>query len=65
MIYKTTKMAEVLKMHPDAIKVLNGFGLNCSECSGAKHESVQQGAINHGLDVNELLAKLNEMLTEA
>jgi len=64
-INKKTKMAEVLKMHPDAIKVLNSFGLRCAECSGAKHESVQQGAINHGLDVNELLAKLNALLAQA
>jgi len=61
-IDKTTKMTDVLKMHPDAIKVLNSFGLCCAECSGAKHESVQQGAINHGLDVDELLAKLNALL---
>lgn len=64
MIDKSTKMADVLKMHPDAINVLNSFGLCCSECSGAKHESVQQGAINHGLDVNELLAKLNALLAK-
>ena len=61
MIEKTTKMTEVMKMHPDAVKVLAEFGLCCSTCSGAKHESVQQGAINHGLDVNELLLKLNAL----
>ena len=50
-------------MHPDALKVLADFGLNCAECSGAKHESIQQGAINHGIDVNELLKKLNELFS--
>lgn len=64
MIQKTTKMTEVLKMHPNAVNVLAEVGLNCSTCSGAKHESVQQGAINHGLDVNELLKKLNALLTD-
>ncbi|MEA3466005.1 MAG: DUF1858 domain-containing protein [Thermodesulfobacteriota bacterium] len=61
MIDKTTKMIEVLKMHPEAVNVLAELGLCCSTCSGAKHESVQQGAINHGLDVNELLQKLNAL----
>jgi hybrid cluster-associated redox disulfide protein len=64
MIDKMTKMADVLKMHPEALSVLKGLGLNCGECSGAKHESVQQGAINHGLDVNELLQKLNALFPE-
>lgn len=63
MIDKMTKMTEVIKMHPDALKVLADFGLNCAECSGAKHESIQQGAINHGIDVNELLKKLNELFS--
>ena len=64
MIDKTTKMTEVLQMHPNAVQVLAGFGLCCSTCSGARHESVQQGAINHGLDVNELLEKLNVLLLD-
>jgi len=65
MIDKMTKMTEVLKMHPKAVEVLAEFGLCCSTCSGARHESVQQGAINHGLDVNVLLAKLNALLPDS
>ncbi|OQY22856.1 MAG: disulfide oxidoreductase [Desulfobacteraceae bacterium 4572_35.2] len=64
MIEKSTKMTEVLQMHPNAVHVLAEFGLRCSTCSGARHESVQQGAINHGLDVNELLEKLNALLLD-
>lgn len=64
MIDKNTKMAEVLKKHPKAINVLADYGLCCSTCSGARHESIQQGAINHGLDVNELLEKLNDLLLD-
>lgn len=58
-------MAEILKLHPKASSVLEGYGLQCSTCSGAKHESLQQGAINHGLDVEELLAKLNALFAES
>ncbi|MCD6527819.1 MAG: DUF1858 domain-containing protein [Desulfuromonas sp.] len=57
-------MAEILKMHPEAITVLESFGLCCSTCSGAKHESLQQGAINHGLDANELLSQLNALFSD-
>lgn len=64
MINKMTKMTEVLKMHPQAVEVLAEFGLCCSTCSGARHESIQQGAINHGLDVNVLIDKLNALLVD-
>ena len=63
MIDESTKMAKVLTMHPDAKKVLANIGMACASCSGAKHDSVRQGAINHGLDVEELLSQLNNMLT--
>lgn len=61
LITEMTKMAEILTMHPDADKVLARFGLCCSSCSGARHESLRQGAINHGLDVQELLQQLNAL----
>lgn len=61
-ITKQTKMRDILSMHPDAATLLASFGLQCSTCSGAKHESLQQGAINHGLDVDDLLAALQNLI---
>nr|WP_320050887.1 DUF1858 domain-containing protein [uncultured Desulfuromonas sp.] len=61
MFEKTTKMTEILKGHPKAKEVLESYGLQCSTCSGAKHESLELGATNHGLDVNELLSRLNAL----
>ncbi|MDD2557280.1 MAG: DUF1858 domain-containing protein [Desulfuromonadaceae bacterium] len=53
-----TKMVDILRLYPEAQVVLGEFGLHCSSCSGAKHESLRHGAINHGLDPEELLARL-------
>jgi hybrid cluster-associated redox disulfide protein len=53
-----TKMVDILRMHPEAGAVLAEYGLHCAECSGARHESLRQGAINHGLDPEELLARI-------
>ena len=62
MIELTTKMVDILKMDPEAAKILKSCGLCCATCSGSKHDTVQMGAINHGMDANELLAKLNNLL---
>ncbi|MCA1796861.1 MAG: DUF1858 domain-containing protein [Desulfuromonadaceae bacterium] len=59
-----TKMVEVLKLHPEAQALLGEYGLHCAECSGVTHESLRQGAINHGLDPEELLQRLNALLAE-
>lgn len=57
-----TKMVDILRLHPETQALLAEYGLHCAECSGAKHESLRQGAINHGLDPEELLARLNALL---
>lgn len=59
-----TKMMDILRLHPEAQAVLAEYGLHCSGCSGAKHESLRQGAINHGLDPEEVLARLIALTTE-
>ena len=59
-----TKMVNILRLHPETKALLAEYGLHCAECSGAKHESLRQGAINHGLDPEELLARLNALLAK-
>ncbi|MGD9848728.1 DUF1858 domain-containing protein [Desulfuromonas thiophila] len=61
-IDKMTKMADILAMHPQMAAVLASYGLHCQGCGGARHESLRQGATNHGLDVDELIARLNAVL---
>lgn len=57
-----TKMLDILRLYPGAKTVLAEYGFHCAECSGAKHDSLRQGAINHGLDPEELLARLKDQL---
>lgn len=51
--------AQAMKMHRDVVKVLARYNLGCIGCMGAQAESLEQGCIAHGLDVNDLLKELN------
>lgn len=53
---------EILKIKPEAAKVLAQFNLGCVGCLGATTESLAQGAKAHGLDVEEILKALNAIL---
>lgn len=53
---------EVMSKHPDVVKVLGSFNLGCVGCMGAQHETLEQGATAHGLDVEELLTALNAIV---
>ncbi len=52
---------EVMRKNPQVARVLSNFNLGCVGCMGAQHETLEQGAIAHGLDVEMLLAALNAL----
>lgn len=54
-------IGEVVRMHPDAGRVLMSFGLGCISCPGAQMETLEQGAMVHGIDVEEMVEELNKL----
>ncbi len=42
------------------IEVFNEVGMHCLHCAFAHGETVAEAALTHGLDVDELVARLNE-----
>ncbi|SHJ87947.1 DUF1858 domain-containing protein [Tepidibacter formicigenes] len=59
-ITKDTLISEVLRINPNAAPILMGFGMGCLGCPSAQMESLEQAAAVHGIDLDELLNKLNE-----
>ena len=60
--YNTT-FGELLRMKPEVGKILKDkFNLGCVGCGGAEHETLIQGARAHGLDVDEFIKGLKEVL---
>lgn len=60
-ITKKMTFHEILRSHPDAARVLAGFNLGCVGCMGAQHETLEQGAMAHGMDPDVLLDALNKL----
>lgn len=58
-ITKDMTFLEMLKAYPETAKVLKKYNLACAGCLGAQSEPIDLGAINHGLDPEQLLADLN------
>jgi hybrid cluster-associated redox disulfide protein len=61
-ISKEMTFNEVLRKHPDSVKVLKKYGMNCFGCLGAEAESLEYGAIAHGVNLDSLLNDLNKAL---
>lgn len=62
-INKDMTIYEVLQICPDIAPVFFEFGMHCLGCPISRGETVEQAAAAHEVDVNEMLAKLNEFIS--
>lgn len=59
-ITKDMTLGEVLNYKEEATTILMGFGMHCFMCPTAQHETLEEAAMVHGIDLDVLLKKLNE-----
>lgn len=60
MITKETLIGEVLEINSELAEILLGAGMHCLGCPAAAGESLEEACAVHGIDVEELVKKLNE-----
>ena len=60
-ITKDMLIIDIITKYEKTIPMFMAFGMGCVGCLAAKGESVEQAAAVHGIDVDFLLEKLNEV----
>ena len=58
---KDTLIGEILEKAPDKADVLLEIGMHCLSCPASMQETLEEACEVHGVDVNEVLEKLNEV----
>ena len=58
-IEKTTKIGEWIEKAPEKADILLEAGMHCLGCPSAQAETLEEACMVHGIDVDELLEKLN------
>ena len=58
---KDMTLGEALKNHKNTDKVLMGFGMHCFSCPFSQMETIEQACMVHGLELDLVLSKLNEL----
>lgn len=56
---KEMTIGEILQINPNAAPVLMEMGMHCLGCPSAQGESLEMAAMVHGMDIDELMAKIN------
>lgn len=65
MVTKEMTIAEVLNLHRGTARIFMEFGMTCLYCPHATAESLEEAGNAHGVNVDELVAQLNEFLATA
>jgi len=55
-------LSDVIEEFPDIIQIFHKYNLHCLGCMLAKGESLKDGLLGHGLNVDEVINEMNELL---
>lgn len=61
-ISKEMLMGEILDTDARVVPVLLDAGMHCVGCPSHQFESLEEACMVHGIDVDELVSKLNETI---
>lgn len=61
-ITKDMSILEVVQKYPDTVDVFVNAGMGCLGCAAAHFENIEQGAMTHGIDVDQLVKDLNTVV---
>ncbi len=62
-ITKDMKIEAVVTEYPESMMVFMRHGLHCVGCHVSAFESIEEGAMAHGINVDALVADLNKVVT--
>ena len=63
-IEKTTIIGEVLDIAPQTAPLFMAIGMHCLGCPSSRGETVEEACAVHGVDVDKLLAIVNEVANQ-
>ncbi|MDE7433420.1 MAG: DUF1858 domain-containing protein [Lachnospiraceae bacterium] len=61
-VSKDMLIGDIVKIDGGIIPILMGAGMHCVGCPSAQGESLEEAAMVHGLDVDDLLEDINNYL---
>ena len=61
-VSKDMLIGEIVRIDDGIIPILLSSGMHCIGCPSAQGESLEEAAMVHGIDSDELVTKINEYL---
>lgn len=61
-ITKDTTIGDAIQAAPGLVPILMSAGMHCIGCPSSIGESIEEAAMVHGLDVDDLMESINDYL---
>jgi hybrid cluster-associated redox disulfide protein len=61
-VTKSSSINNVLRDYPETIKVFEKYNMGCLGCMGATAESIENGAMMHGIDSSIIVKEINNLI---
>ncbi len=58
MITKEMSIGEIVEKYPNTVDIFKNFGMGCLGCAIAHFETLEEGVMAHGIDLDEILGAL-------
>ena len=63
LITKQTTINEVISAYPETVKFFSKLQMSCSSCFAVKFDTLENGALMHGMEVDVLIEQLNQFIS--
>ena len=60
-ITKEMTIGQILQIKPAVAPVLMAMGMHCLGCPASQGESIEEAAMVHGMDIDELMKQISEI----
>lgn len=60
-ITREMTIGEILRANPDVAPVLLEAGMHCLGCPSAQAETLEEAAMVHGIDIDELMTAIRDI----
>lgn len=61
-VTKETMIGDLLRIDAGVAPILLGIGMHCLGCPSSQMETIEEAAMVHGIDADELVGKINDFL---
>lgn len=60
-ITRDMTIGEILRTNPDVAPILMNAGMHCLGCPSAQGESLEEAAMVHGMNIDDLMAQIEAL----